>query len=76
MPNLEQHFRIAGRQLNAAERQHLKEVLSNLEGINQVEFDPDINQIILNYTPGMVNVQILKTAIETLGIDLSDRGDD
>ncbi|HYH02108.1 MAG TPA: hypothetical protein VEC37_03330 [Bacillota bacterium] len=75
MANLDRSFDVVG-QLNQQSQNQIKSVLTKLEGVNHVQFDTGDNKIIVGYTPGIVNVQILKETIENQGVDISDRGDD
>ncbi|NLY74199.1 MAG: heavy-metal-associated domain-containing protein [Firmicutes bacterium] len=75
MANLEQGFKIVGN-LSEADREAVKKSVSALEGVNAVKFDPAAKKVLVGYTPGTVNIQNIKEAIESRGVDVSDRGDD
>lgn len=54
----------------------IERALEQMEGINHVKINYHDNKVHLGFTPGMVNVQMIKEEIEKQGVDVSDRGDD
>lgn len=75
MPNLDRSFDIVGA-INNDRGEEIKRVVRELDGVNKVQIDFHENKVIVGYTPGIVNVQMIKEAIERLGVDVSDQGDD
>jgi len=75
MANLDQSFDIVGTITNADQDGIMKAVRA-LDGVDSVKVDLSANKVLVTYTPGMVNIQKIKEAIESQGVDVSDRGDD
>lgn len=75
MPNLDMSFDIVGT-LNNDRGEEIKRAVRELDGVNKVLIDFHENKVIVGYTPGIVNVQMIKEAIENQGVDVSDMGDD
>lgn len=75
MANLDQSFDIVGK-IDKADQMGIKVAVEALEGVNHVIIDPQSNKVLVSYTPGVVNIQNIKEAIESQGVDVSDRGDD
>lgn len=75
MANLDQSFDLVGR-VSDGQRNNLRKNLEVLEGVNHVAVDSDGRKIIVGYTPGLVTVERIKETIESLGLDVSDGGDD
>lgn len=75
MANLVRSFDIAGNITEEHEKKVTK-TLQALNGVNHVNIIPAENKVMVGYTPGIINVQNIKEAIETQGLDVSDQGDD
>lgn len=75
MANLDQNFNVVGK-MNNADQENIERAVGALEGINDVKVDPGANKVLVSYTPGIINIQNIKEAIENQGVDVSDRGDD
>lgn len=75
MANLDQNFEIVGKITNA-DQDGIMRIVGALEGVNQVKVDRNANKVLVSYTPGIINIQNIKEAIESQGVDVSDRGDD
>lgn len=54
----------------------IEQALEQMEGVNHVKVNYHENKVHLGFTPGMVNVQLIKAEIEKQGVDVSDKGDD
>jgi copper chaperone CopZ len=75
MANLDMSFDIVGT-LNNDRGEEIKRAVRELDGVNKVQIDFHENKVIVGYTPGLVNVQMIKEVIEEQGVDVSDLGDD
>lgn len=75
MANLDQSFDVVGKMDNV-DQKNIEKTVGALEGINGVKADPGTNKVLVSYTPGIINIQNIKEAIESQGVDVSDRGDD
>ncbi len=75
MANLDQRFDIVGKITNA-DQDGIMRIVGALDGVNHVKVDPEAKKVLVSYTPGIVNIQNIKEAIESQGVDVSDRGDD
>ena len=47
-----------------------------MDGVNSIKVDLETNKVLVSFTPGIINIQNIKEAIESQGVDVSDRGDD
>ncbi len=75
MANLDRSFDIVNI-INSADQEGIKKAVAALEGVNCVKVDTGAKKVLVSYTPGIVNIQNIKEAIESQGVDVSDRGDD
>ena len=75
MANLDQNFDIVGKITNADQDGILRAV-GALDGVNSIKVDLETNKVLVSFTPGIINIQNIKEAIESQGVDVSDRGDD
>lgn len=75
MANLDQSFDIV-KNINFTDQEGIRKAVGALEGVNSVKIDTGAKKILVSYTPGIVNIQNIKEAIESQGVDVSDRGDD
>ena len=75
MANLDQDFDIVGKITDAAQKGIMRAV-GTLDGVDSVRVDLGANKVLVTYTPGIINIQNIKEAIESQGVDVSDRGDD
>lgn len=75
MANLDQSFDIVGK-ITSTDEDGIMRTVGALEGVNRVKVDPGAKKVLVSYTPGIVNIQNIKEAIESRGVDVSDRGDD
>jgi hypothetical protein len=75
MANLDRNFDIVGK-LTMEQGKEIKEALGSIDGINHVTIHENDNKVTIGYTPGIINVQNIKEAIESQGLDVSDQGDD
>lgn len=73
MANFDLNFDIVGKINNA---DGIVRAVGALEGVNSVMVDDEANKVMVSYTPGIINIQNIKEAIESQGVDVSDRGDD
>jgi len=74
MANLNMNFDVVD-PISPEKGERIRHALEQLEGINQVQIDFHENKVNVGYTPGMITVQSIKEAIESQGVDVSDRGD-
>ncbi|MGE5604221.1 MAG: heavy-metal-associated domain-containing protein [Bacteroidota bacterium] len=75
MANLDRNFDIIGKITNA-DQEGIMRAVGALDGVNSVKVDPATSKVSVSYTPGIINIQNIKEAIESQGVDVSDRGDD
>lgn len=75
MANLDQNFDIVGKITNTVQNGIMRAV-GALDGVDSVKVDFNANKVLVTYTPGIINIQNIKEAIESQGVDVSDRGDD
>lgn len=75
LANLEQKFNIAG-DIDNHQKSGILHVLEKMEGINQASVNIGEKSVTVGYTPGIINIQQVKEAIESQGVDVSDQGDD
>lgn len=75
MANLDRSFRIVNK-LTSEQGKSIKRTLESMEGINHVLVNEEGNNLTVGYTPGIINVQNIKEAIESQHVDVSDGGDD
>lgn len=75
MANLDLNFGIVGK-ITDADQDGIIRAVGALDGVNSVRVDLEANKVLVSYTPGIVNIQNIKEAIESQGVDVSDRGDD
>lgn len=75
MANMDLNLDIVGKITNADQAGIIRAV-GALDGVNEVKVDRDTNKVLVSYTPGIINIQNIKEAIESQGVDVSDRGDD
>ena len=75
MANLDLNFDIVGK-ITDADQDDIMRAVGALDGVNSVRVDLGTNKVLVSYTPGIVNVQNIKEAIESQGVDVADQGDD
>jgi copper chaperone CopZ len=75
MANLDQSFDIV-KDIKDADQERIKKAVGALDGVNHVKVVPQAGKVLVSYTPGIINIQNIKEAIESQGVDVSDRGDD
>jgi len=75
MPNLDMNFDIVGT-LNIDRGEEISRAVRELPGVNKVQIDYYDNKVMVGYSPGLINVQMIKEVIESKGVDVSDKGDD
>ena len=75
MANLDLNFDIVGKITNA-DQDGIMRAVGSLDGVNSVRVDLATNKVLVSYTPGIINIQNIKEAIESQGVDVADRGDD
>ena len=75
MANIERNFDIVGG-INDSQQARVKKAIEDLDGVNHVKLTSGGEKVTVGYTPEMTNVQIIKEAIESQGLDVSDMGDD
>lgn len=75
MPNLDQKFYITG-DIDDTQKIGIQQVLGELDGVNHTKLNIKEKNVTVGYTPGIINIQQIKEAIESKGVDVSDKGDD
>lgn len=75
MANLDLNFDIVGKITNA-DQDGIMKAVGALDGVNRVKVDREAKKVLVSYTPGIINIQNIKEAIESQGVDVSDQGDD
>ena len=74
MANLDLNFDIVGK-ITDADQDGILRAVGALDGVNSVRVDRATNKVLVSYTPGITNIQNIKEAIESQGVDVSDQGD-